>query len=58
MNSRRYGILAGLIGSALGAWWYSRHRTAARGLTPAREHGTVIFDNTPAASPVSAEGVI
>ena len=59
MNSRTYGILAGVLGSALGAWWYSRHRAAAaRHLTPARDHGTVIFDNTPTASPASAEGVI
>jgi hypothetical protein len=58
MNSRTYGILAGVLGSALGAWWYSRHRTVARNLTPARDHGTVILDNTPTASPASAEGVI
>ncbi len=49
MNTRTYGILAGVLGSALGAWWYSRYRgrtTAA----PVRERGTVIFDNTPTAS--------
>lgn len=59
MNSRTYGILAGVIGSALGAWWYSRYRSAAaRGLTPARERGEVIFDNTPTAAPASMEGVL
>lgn len=59
MNSRRYGILAGVIGSALGAWWYSRRRsTVTRSLTPARDHGEVIFDNTPTATPLSSEGVI
>lgn len=59
MSTRTYGILAGVIGSALGAWWYSRRRsTAAATLTPAREHGTVIFDNTPTATPLSSEGVL
>ena len=48
MNSRTYGILAGVIGSALGAWWYSRYR--ARTAMPVRDRGTVIFDNTPTAS--------
>lgn len=55
MTGRTYGILAGVIGSALGAWWYSRRRTSARATT---ERGTVIFDNTPAASPLSSEGIV
>jgi hypothetical protein len=38
-----------MIGSALGAWWYSRYRSRAA-MMPARERGTVIFDNTPTAS--------
>lgn len=58
MNSRSYGILAGVIGSALGAWWYSRRRAAAQNLTSARERGEVIFDNTPTATPVSTEGLV
>jgi hypothetical protein len=49
LNSRTYGILAGVIGSALGAWWYSRYRSRTATM-PARERGTVIFDNTPTAS--------
>lgn len=57
MSTRTYGILAGVIGSALGAWWYSRYRLADS-TTPARERGTVIFDNTPTATPLSTEGVI
>lgn len=58
MNSRTYGILAGVVGSALGAWWYSRRRNVStQGLTPARERGEVIFDNTPTAAP-STEGVV
>ena len=50
MTTRTYGILASVIGSALGAWWYSRRRVANRGN---REQGTVIFDNTPSATPMS-----
>lgn len=56
MTSRTYGILAGVLGSALGAWWYSRRR-AAPGRQKA-DRGTVIFDNTPTATPLSSEGVI
>ena len=54
MNRRTWGFVATVVGSALGAWyWTSRMRNAAahraERLTPARDHGTVIFDNTPAA---------
>lgn len=48
MNNRTFGILAGVIGSALGAWWYTRHRsTTTQSLTQPRQRGEVIFDNTP-----------
>ncbi len=48
MNNRTLGILAGVIGSALGAWWYARRRsTPTQSLTRPRERGEVIFDNTP-----------
>ena len=56
MSRRTYGILAGVIGSALGAWWYSRRRTAGAGGTIDR--GTVIYDNTPTATPLSTDGII
>jgi hypothetical protein len=41
-----------MVGSAVGAWWWARQRsTSARAdqerLTRARDHGTVIFHNTP-----------
>jgi len=39
-----------MVGSAVGAWWWNRLRMAqqpAQRLTPARDHGTVIFHNTP-----------
>ena len=57
MRRRTYGILAGMIGSALGAWWYSRRRTGPATTRP-RERGDVIFDNTPTATPLSPEGVV
>lgn len=56
MNKRTYGILAGVIGSALGAWWYRRRHSAAHG--SAVDRGTVIHENTPTASPLSSEGTI
>ena len=56
MTKRTYGLLAGVIGSALGAWWYARRRAATGG--SAVDRGTVIYDNTPSATPMSAEGVI
>jgi hypothetical protein len=58
LSTRTIGIIASVIGSAFGAWWmmnYRRSRTAASA-TSAPERGTVIFDNTPAASDV--EGII
>jgi hypothetical protein len=59
VTKRTYGILAGVIGSAVGAWLWNRQRTrAAAALTHARERGTVIFDNTPTATPLSGEGII
>ena len=57
MSRRTYGILAGVIGSALGAWWYSRRRALAGGRTN-MDRGTVIFDNTPTATPLSTEGTV
>jgi hypothetical protein len=56
MTTRTYGILAGIIGSAVGAWWYSRYRQGSVDRV-VRERGTVIFDNTPTATPLSSEGV-
>jgi hypothetical protein len=50
MSKTTFGILAGVVGSAVGAWFWGRQRFRQRnleGLTPPRDHGTVIFDNTP-----------
>jgi hypothetical protein len=52
LSRRTLGILASMVGSAVGAWWWARSRSPqaqADGLMPARDHGTVIFDNTPTA---------
>jgi hypothetical protein len=52
MNNRTLGLLAGVIGSAVGAWWYTRRFSAQNEtLTPPRVRGEVIFDNTPTAAP-------
>jgi hypothetical protein len=58
VTKRTFGILATVVGSAVGAWWYTSQRRSrgARQLLPARERGTVIFDNTPTAT--SSEGII
>jgi hypothetical protein len=60
MSKRTLGILATVVGSAFGAWWFTsqqrlrlRSRTASA-LPSGRDHGTVIFDNTPVASDVDA----
>jgi hypothetical protein len=47
VSRRTLGILATVAGSAIGAWWWSSRRassTAVRRL-PARDRGTVIYDN-------------
>jgi hypothetical protein len=53
VTKRNYGVIASVIGSAIGAWWYVRRRQAgSAGLNRQgmRERGRVIFDNTPTAA--------
>ncbi|MEO8521094.1 MAG: hypothetical protein ABI603_07015 [Acidobacteriota bacterium] len=57
MSKRTYGILAGVIGSAMGAWWWSRQQSAVSADANPPDRGTVIFDNTPTASALSEEVV-
>ena len=52
MSKRTYGILLSVIGSAVGAWWWAYQRQAAVRARE-RDRGTVIFDNTPTATPLS-----
>jgi len=50
VTKRTFGILAGVVGSAVGAWLLNRQRVAmqdAQRLAAKRDHGTVIFHNTP-----------
>jgi hypothetical protein len=50
VSKRTFGILAGVVGSAVGAWLWNRQRMAqqtVQRLIPARDHGRVIFQNTP-----------
>lgn len=56
MTTRTYGLLA-VLGSALGAWWYSRHRGATSAQSRS-DRGVTIYQNTPTATPISAEGII
>jgi len=54
MNRKMLGLMA-VVGSAFGAWWWSaQRRSRSSNGIPAREHGTVVFDNTPTASDVDA----
>jgi hypothetical protein len=59
VSKRTFGILAGVVGSAVGAWFWNRQRLAQRNvermLTIPRDHGTVIFHNTPRA--VEGDGI-
>jgi hypothetical protein len=53
LSTRTFGILAGVIGSAVGAWFWSRQRAAlaqaAGNRNRGSDQGTVIFSNTPTA---------
>ncbi len=47
--TRRYGLLAGIAGAALAAWWYKRRDAMARGMSDA-SRGETIFSNAPIVS--------
>jgi hypothetical protein len=54
MNRRLIGLIA-VMGSALGAWWWtSAQRRARMPQASVGERGTVIFHNAPLASDVDA----
>ena len=50
MNARTIGFIAGAISAGLAAWWYSRQINLQ---SASSNRGTVIFDNTPTATPLS-----
>ena len=50
MSRRTLGILATVAGSAIGWWLSTQRRSAVSKRLPERDHGVVIFDNTPTAS--------
>jgi len=57
VSIRTLGLVATIVGSALGAWWWTSQRARSRrlrSLTPARDRGSVIFDNTPTAADADA----
>ena len=56
MTKRSWGILATMVGSAVGAWWITSQRRSRPAASTERDRGTVIFDNTPTA--FDTEGVI
>lgn len=57
MTKRTFGILATVVGSAMGAWWLTQRRSRLARLTGERpDRGTVIYDNTPTATGI--EGII
>ena len=50
VSRRTLGILATVAGSAIGWWWTTQRRSAVSKPMPGRDHGVVIFDNTPTVS--------
>ncbi len=50
MNRKTYGLVTGLIAIGVGTWWWRTR--LSDGTQPEFDgRGTVIFDNTPHASP-------
>ena len=57
MTKRTWGILATMVGSAVGAWLLTTQRRSRNAtMTLQRDRGTVIFDNTP--RPTGIDSVI
>jgi hypothetical protein len=55
MTRNRYGLLAGIAGAALAAWYWRSRMSARDSQQLATERGEVIFRNTPVAS---SEGIL
>jgi len=55
MTKRTWGLLATVVGSAMGAWWLTTQRRArAARMSIQHDRGTVIFDNTPRPTGIDA----
>jgi hypothetical protein len=54
MTRNRYGLIAGIAGAALAAWYW-RSRRGAQDLSGSQDTGEVIFRNTPVPS---SEGIL
>ena len=55
VNRRTIGILAGVVGTGIAAWWWTTQRASGETMRhAARERGTVIFDN----HAIAPEGII
>jgi hypothetical protein len=54
MTRGRYGLIAGIAGAALAAWWW-RSRQSRDFVTPSELKGEVIFRNSPIPS---SEGIL
>jgi hypothetical protein len=56
VNKRTFGFVAGVVGSALGAWWWARQRRPQTysASTTSRDSGTAIFDNALVPSDIDA----
>jgi len=56
VSIRTLGLVATIVGSALGAWWWTSQRARSTRLRslPRRDRGSVIFDNTPTAADADA----
>lgn len=53
--TRRYGLLAGIAGAALAAWWWRSRHGAGHGRGRGHERGEVIYRNTPVPT---SEGIL
>jgi hypothetical protein len=53
--TRRYGLIAGIAGAALAAWWWRSRHSGGDFVTPSQLKGEVVFRNSPIAS---SEGIL
>lgn len=54
MTRSGYGLIVGIAGAAVAAWWWRSRHGQSDFLTPSQLKGEVIFRN----SPVTSEGIL